>query len=465
MPKGVYKRTEQIRKKLSESKQGNKNPSWKIGLPVNLDNESERDFSYLVGYWVGDGLKTGNCKSVLGFAVREDEIYINNLVSKASSILRKPLKYRYEKGGRCGLYFNSDTKILRARIAEELQDKSLIKKHPWHFITGFLDSDGWVSYWGTIGNDKRNICICFANTNMNFLLLLEEILDWVLVPYSLSVGTEYLKGYKLCYTVRIATNAGIYLVSHKILPITVDKKKKEKCKEFISFFDEVHQNQSIPICETFTSIQGEGSNVGKIQFFIRAATCDMHCKICDSKYSWKKYQRRKKLTQLVEEAKASGVQSVCLTGGEIAQFRDRLVALVGMLRVCDFDIILQTNGLHYYRGFELIHTVSMDMKTPCTGEKSDESLIPNLKPKDEIKTLVQDMKDYEYSVKLNKLTSRLGIRHILQPLNLVGQDTANSLLKKYKWLCDMVVKDRRWGSNVRVIPQMHILLWGNERKR
>jgi 7-carboxy-7-deazaguanine synthase len=455
---------EETRRRASERQKGRNNSNWVERLTVNLNDDEERQkaFSYLVGYWIGDGLRT---ILPLGFSVRDDKEYIQNLVEKTSLILGSTVKWRYEKNSYC-LFFYSETELLKERIIKELNDKTLIRKWAWYFITGFLDSDGWISYWSTKGNDKRNINICFVNTNMNFLLLVQEILDYVLVPYSLSLGTNHLqKNCKPCWTLQISTNAGTYLVAHKILPITIDKKKKERCKEFINFFDETHNNQTIPICEIFTSIQGEGSNVGRLQLFIRAATCDMHCKICDSKYTWKKYQRRKKLSQIVKEVIDSKAQSVCLTGGEITQFRNSLIGLIGMLRVHDLNIVLQTNGLHWYRGFELIHTVSMDMKTPCTGEKSNEDLILKLKEKDEIKTLISDMKDYEYSIRLNKLTNKLGIRHILQPLNLVGQDDTDSLLNKYKWLCEMVVKDKRWGENVRVIPQMHVLLWGNKRKR
>jgi len=212
----------------------------------------------------------------------------------------------------------------------------------------------------------------------------------------------------------------------------------------------------------FTSIQGEGTNAGTVQFFIRAATCDMQCKICDSKYSWSKGERIS-IQQLLDDVSTSGITNVCLTGGEIAQFKGKLAALVAFLRVRDIHIVLQTNGLHYHIDFDLIHTVGMDMKTPSTGEKSNESLILKLRSKDEVKTLIHDMVDYEYAVKINKIVRGVGCKQILQPLNLVGEDTIGDLLDKYRWICEMVVKDRRWGGDVRVIPQLHVFLWGNKR--
>jgi len=168
------------------------------------------------------------------------------------------------------------------------------------------------------------------------------------------------------------------------------------------------------------------------------------------------------LQDLLVKAEQSGVKEVCLTGGEIAQFRNKMMALVAFLRVRNFYIVLQTNGLHYNPAFDLIHTVSMDMKTPSTGEKSNEGLIYKLKPKDEIKTLINNEKDYRYAMRINKKVLASGCSHVLQPLNLLKEDTFDSLIEKYKWISEAVVKDERW-KNVRVVPQLHVLIWGNKR--
>ena len=420
-------------------------------------NRMDQAFSYLVGYWIGDGLRK-NAK-YLGFAVRNNKKYIHNLLEKVSLVFGKPIRYQYCESSHA-LCFYRESRTLVNTIREEIKEKKIIRQHPWHFLVGFLDSDGWISR--TSSSPNSHIGICISNTNMNYLLMAREILDSLFIPSNMVYSGGLAEGHKPSWWLCIATISGVYVASHKILPITVDEKKKKLCRKFVETFEEKHLKQTIPICETFTSIQGEGTNAGSIQFFIRAATCDMHCRICDSKYSWKG-GKRTSLGELVKLAEKSGIKSVCLTGGEIAQFGHKLSALVGLLRSKDFHIVLQTNGLHYYRSFDLIHTVGMDMKTPSTGEKSNESLILKLKSKDEIKTLIHDMKDYEYAVKINKIVEGVGCKQILQPLNLVGEDTISGLLGKYRWISELVAKDRRWGSNVRVIPQMHVLLWGNKR--
>jgi organic radical activating enzyme len=43
---------------------------------------------------------------------------------------------------------------------------------------------------------------------------------------------------------------------------------------------------SLPVMETFYSLQGEGFHQGKAAFFIRLAGCDVGCVWCDVKESW-----------------------------------------------------------------------------------------------------------------------------------------------------------------------------------
>lgn len=45
-------------------------------------------------------------------------------------------------------------------------------------------------------------------------------------------------------------------------------------------------SSTLPIMETFYSIQGEGFYQGHAAFFIRLAGCDVGCVWCDVKESW-----------------------------------------------------------------------------------------------------------------------------------------------------------------------------------
>ena len=46
--------------------------------------------------------------------------------------------------------------------------------------------------------------------------------------------------------------------------------------------------------------------------------------------------------------------------------------------------------------------------------------------------------------------------------NTNNQELIQKLLLKYEWLVNTVVEDNQL-NNVRVLPQLHALLWGNKR--
>jgi organic radical activating enzyme len=43
---------------------------------------------------------------------------------------------------------------------------------------------------------------------------------------------------------------------------------------------------SLPVVETFHSLQGEGLHAGRSAFFLRLAGCTVGCPWCDTKHSW-----------------------------------------------------------------------------------------------------------------------------------------------------------------------------------
>lgn len=77
---------------------------------------------------------------------------------------------------------------------------------------------------------------------------------------------------------------------------------------------------SLPVVETFHSLQGEGLHAGRSAFFLRLAGCAVGCPWCDTKPSWElEAHPRCSLTDLAAElaaASAAGAAFAVVTGGE-----------------------------------------------------------------------------------------------------------------------------------------------------
>jgi 7-carboxy-7-deazaguanine synthase len=101
---------------------------------------------------------------------------------------------------------------------------------------------------------------------------------------------------------------------------------------------------SLPIAETFLSIQGEGKLAGVPSFFIRVSGCNLRCTWCDTPYaSWNPERRTRTVDELVAEAAGSGAGHVVLTGGEPMMFGE-LAPLAAGLRVRGLHITIETAG-------------------------------------------------------------------------------------------------------------------------
>lgn len=101
---------------------------------------------------------------------------------------------------------------------------------------------------------------------------------------------------------------------------------------------------TLKIAETFTSIQGEGKLTGVPSFFIRVSGCNLRCVWCDTPYaSWNPEGRARTIESLVEEAGASCVRHVVVTGGEPMLF-EPVTELTRRLKDAGFHITIETAG-------------------------------------------------------------------------------------------------------------------------
>lgn len=211
-------------------------------------------------------------------------------------------------------------------------------------------------------------------------------------------------------------------------------------------------NHSLRITELFLSIQGEANSIGFPTVFVRLTGCPLRCHYCDSEYAFyggEKYT----LDEIVEQVVAYGVSHVCVTGGEpLAQ--PNCIELLTILCDKGFQVSLETSGAMSVAAVDSRVSKVVDLKTPASGEvsRNDYSNIPLLTQHDQLKFVICDRNDYEWSLfKLNEyqLNQRVG--------NVFFSPSYEQLTAQQ--LAEWILEDK---AEVRLQTQLHKALWGDK---
>jgi 7-carboxy-7-deazaguanine synthase len=106
---------------------------------------------------------------------------------------------------------------------------------------------------------------------------------------------------------------------------------------------------TLPVMESFYTLQGEGFHSGKAAYFIRLGGCDVGCVWCDVKESWDADVHPKyALDAIVEGALAHPGRLAVITGGEPLMYN--LDELTGKLKAAGFQTNMETSGAHPLSG-------------------------------------------------------------------------------------------------------------------
>ena len=153
----------------------------------------------------------------------------------------------------------------------------------------------------------------------------------------------------------------------------------------------------LKVNEIFYSIQGESSYAGLTCVFVRLTYCNLRCTYCDTEYS---FYEGKDMTidEIIFEVKKYNCNLVEVTGGEPLVQKESLDL---MKRLCDegFKVLLETSGSLPIENVDKRVTIIMDLKTPSSKmmKKNLYSNIDFLKPDDEVKFVIGNREDYEWS--------------------------------------------------------------------
>ncbi len=203
--------------------------------------------------------------------------------------------------------------------------------------------------------------------------------------------------------------------------------------------------------EMFTSIQGEGVYIGIPMFFIRFTGCNLRCEWCDTQYAFYEGEEMS-IGEIVKKVEESGMEWVCLTGGE-PLLQEDIYQLVDILLRKGYKVLVETNGSLPVEKLptEEDLVISLDIKTP-SSKMEKAMLFENLEylgPRDFVKFVIADEKDFEYA---KKIIEKYEIEQ-----EIVFQPVWGTELK---WLAERVIQE---NLNVRVLPQLHKIIWGNKR--
>lgn len=157
---------------------------------------------------------------------------------------------------------------------------------------------------------------------------------------------------------------------------------------------------ALKVNEIFYSIQGESSFAGRPCVFIRLTGCNLRCSYCDTQYA---YDDGKKMSinEIMERVASYQCPLVEVTGGE-PLIQKATPSLIWSLLEKGYEVLLETNGTQGMDQIDDRCVKIIDIKCPSSGE-SEMACLENLSKindRDEMKFVIADRQDYEYSKKV-----------------------------------------------------------------
>jgi 7-carboxy-7-deazaguanine synthase len=196
---------------------------------------------------------------------------------------------------------------------------------------------------------------------------------------------------------------------------------------------------TLPVMESFYTLQGEGFHTGRAAFFVRLGGCDVGCVWCDVKESWPAEAHPVvAVTELVEKAQSFPARLAVITGGE--PLMHNLEPLTAGLKQAGFETNLETSGAYPLSGrWDWICVSPKKFKEPLPGV---------LAAADELKGVVYHKSDLDW---LGSFLPQLKpeCRLFLQPEWSRAEDLQDLLV-------DFIKANPRWRMSLQTHKFLHI---------
>ena len=236
---------------------------------------------------------------------------------------------------------------------------------------------------------------------------------------------------------------------------------------------------SIRVSEIFgPTIQGEGPLIGCPTVFVRTGGCDFRCRWCDTLYAVLPEYRDEwtlmtpaEILARVEQLAGSVPVLVSLSGGNPAL--QPLGPLIDLGRGKGYTYALETQGSVSQPWFAALDWLILSPKGPSSGMPADwQDLGECVRaagngPRCVLKIVVFDDEDYDFARRAADRYPSLPVYlQVGNPAPLtagdgVASEEIDDLMRRFRWLAGKVAADRWFAATV--LPQLHVLAWGNKR--
>lgn len=235
----------------------------------------------------------------------------------------------------------------------------------------------------------------------------------------------------------------------------------------------------IRISEIFgPTIQGEGPLIGRPSVFVRTAGCDYRCSWCDTLYAVLPRYHHEWVTMSpadiiarVDELAGGHPTLVTVSGGNPAL--QPVGPLIAHGRGKGHSFALETQGSVAQPWFAELDWMILSPKPPSSGMETDWATVEACiaaaagRPRCVLKIVVFDDADYTYAqiaaARFPALPIYLQVGNPAPLATGAESDKADldDLLHRFRWLAGKVTDDRWFAATV--LPQLHVLTWGNKR--
>ena len=227
------------------------------------------------------------------------------------------------------------------------------------------------------------------------------------------------------------------------------------------------------VMEIYRSIQGEGTLMGVPTTFVRFFACNLRCSWCDTKYSWSVHDGGTWESMSPEEVTRRigdlGAQHVVLTGGE-PTLQKELPQLAILLKNQGHHLTIETNATIFpAKAVPLIDLWSLSPKLSSAGQNYIrlpiiQTFLEKLRiDQQQWKFVIRDDAD---ALLLKDLLSRFPLFRERR-LPLILQPEGDTATLNYPAALERLaeeVRDPFWGQYyVRVLPQLHVIMWGRRK--